>query len=333
MLGAVEAWAGQWDAATRAAESVPPIQGEFDSVVICGMGGSGIAGDVVRALIEPDCRVPLRLVRGHSIPAFAGPRTLVVCLSYSGNTGETQACFESAVAGGSKVVAITSGGELGRRAEETGAVWVRPVPDLSMPRAALPALTVPLLTVIARAGLAEAGPTIDACGRHAHRVVASLRGDVPVPDNRAKQLAIAIGERYPIIWGSEGTQTVAATRWKAQFAENAKLPASAGMLPELCHNDIVGLEHGHPAIADAILLVLRVEGGHPGQDARLKAAVDLVQDSVGAVEIVAVGGATPAERLVESMILGDFVSVYLAILRGIDPTPIHAIARLKAALE
>lgn len=333
MLDAVEGWARQWVAATAAARDIPAIEGPFDSVVVCGMGGSGIAGDVVRALIEPVARVPIRLVRGHEIPAFAGERSLVVCLSYSGNTTETLACFGQAVARGARVVAISAGGELARRASEEGAIWVAPLPGMTMPRAALPALTVALLTVLERAGIASAGPIIDACGRHAAAVVELLRGSVPFDKNRAKQLAETIGLRFPIIWGSEGTQTVAAARWKAQLAENAKVPAAASTLPELCHNDIVGLEYGHPALADAILLVLRVEAGHPGQDARLKAAVDLVQDSVGAVEIVAVGGATPAERLVESMILGDFVSVYLAILRDVDPTPIQAIARLKAALE
>ena len=333
MLGAVEAWATQWRDAMQRADAIPPIDAASSAAVVCGMGGSGIAGDVARALIEPACPIPVRLVRGHEIPGFVREGTLVVCVSYSGNTSETLACFDQALERGAHAIAISAGGELGRRAEEAGALWVRPVPGLSMPRAALPALTVPLLTVLDRAGIVTSADTIEHCAGHAERCVDAWRRGVPLQRNRAKQIATAIGSRLPLIWGSEGTQTVAALRWKAQLAENAKVPASASMLPELCHNDIVGLEHGHAALADAILVVLRVEGGHPGQDARLKAAVDLVQDSVGAVEIVAVGGATPAERLVESMILGDFVSVYLAMLRGVDPTPIHAIARLKAALE
>lgn len=333
MLAAVEGWADQWRAAAGLAASIPPSDGLPSAVVVCGMGGSGIAGDVARALVEPYCSVPVRLIRGHEIPGFVGTETLVVCVSYSGNTTETLACFDEAVRRGARTVAITSGGSLAARAQEAGALWVQPVPGLAMPRSALPALTVPLLTVLDRAGVVTAEETIGACGAHADRCVAAWRREVPTGDNRAKQLALLIDGRLPVIWGSEGTQSVAALRWKGQLAENAKIPSSASMLPELCHNDIVGLEHGHAALAGAILLVLRVEGGHAGQDARLKAAVDLVQDSFDAVEVVAVGGATAAERLVESMILADFVSVYSAIARDIDPTPIDAIARLKAALE
>jgi glucose/mannose-6-phosphate isomerase len=122
-------------------------------------------------------------------------------------------------------------------------------------------------------------------------------------------------------------------RWKCQLAENAKLPAIMSTLPELGHNDIVGVHAGHPAIKDAILLALRVEGGHPRQEARLKAALDIAGRSVGLVEIVTIESFSPAERLIESLILADFVSVYSAILRGIDPGPIEAIDLLKAAQD
>ncbi|MGH2829187.1 MAG: SIS domain-containing protein, partial [Actinomycetota bacterium] len=186
--------------------------------------------------------------------------------------------------------------------------------------------------VLGRAGVGGSDGAIQVAASRAEDAIRRYRREVPLAQNPAKRIAAAIDGRLPVVWGSEGTQTVAAVRWKSQLSENAKLPASAAMLPELCHNDIVGLHHGHPTLRDAILLVLRIEGGHPGADARLKAAVSLVEEQFGAVEIVSVGGSTPLERLIDSIVLGDFVSVYAAILRGVDPTPIEAIARLKAAL-
>lgn len=333
MLAAVESFAAQWEASAQRSVGLEPLGDDVSSVVVCGMGGSGIAGDVARAILEPTVRVPVRLVRGHQIPGYVGASTLVVCLSYSGNTSETVACFEEAASRGARLVAIAGGGELAARARDAGALLLQPEPGLIAPRAALPSLTVPLLAVLERAGVAETSGAIAAASKSAAGAVRRYGRDVPLEKNPAKRVAAAIDGRFPVVWGSEGTQAVAALRWKNQLAENSKLPASVAFLPELCHNDIVGLHHGHRAFGDAILLVLRIEGGHPGQDARLKAAVSLVQDGFGAVEVVAVGGSTPLERLIESVVLGDFVSVYAAVLRGVDPTPIEAIAALKAALD
>ncbi|HEX9696615.1 MAG TPA: bifunctional phosphoglucose/phosphomannose isomerase [Actinomycetota bacterium] len=333
MLGAVEGWAEQWDAACRAAERIAPIAGTFDSVLVCGMGGSGIAGDVVRSLLEPALPIPIRLVRGHEIPGFVGPRTLVAALSYSGNTAETLACFDQAVERGATLVAVTAGGALAQRALSAGAILCSDLPAGVMPRAALPSLVVPLAVAVGRAGVADAGPLLEMGAAIAHRSVLAWRRDVPTDRNLAKRIAVRIGERFPIVWGTEGTQTVAAMRWKCQLAENAKLPAIMSTLPELGHNDIVGVHAGHPAIKDAILLALRVEGGHPKQEARLKAALDIAGRSVGLVEIVTIESFSPAERLIESLILADFVSVYSAILRGVDPGPIEAIDLLKAAQD
>lgn len=333
MLDAVEAWAEQWRDACASAPSTPPVTGRVDSILICGMGGSGIAGDVVRALVEPMLSIPIRLVRGHEVPGFVGPETLVACLSYSGNTTETLACFDEARARGAKLVAVTSGGALADRARSAGAVLYDSLPGGLMPRAALATLVVPLARAVGRAGVADTGAILSMGQQVADRCVAAFRRDVPAARNKAKQVAVAIGDRLPIVWGSEGTQAVAATRWRGQLSENAKLPATSSVLPELCHNDIVGLHHGHPAMREAILLALRVEGGHPGQEARLKAALDIAGRSVGRVEVVTISSFSPAERLIESLILADFVSVYNAILRGIDPTPIEAIRLLKAAIE
>lgn len=331
MLGAVEGWADQWETACAAVGRVAPIEGPFDAVVVCGMGGSGIAGDVVRALLEPALPIPIRLVRGHEIPGFVNERTLVAALSYSGNTSETLACFDAAVERNATIVAVTAGGALAERAQNAGAIVCSDLPAGLMPRAALPSLVVPLAIAVGRAGVADTSGLLELGASAAHRCVDAWGRDVPVERNLAKRIALSIGDRFPIVWGTEGTQTVAAMRWKCQLAENAKLPAIMSVLPELGHNDIVGVHAGHPAIAQAILLALRVEGGHPAQEARLKAALDIAGRSVGHVEVVTIDSLSPAERLIESLVLGDFVSVYNAILRGVDPGPIEAIDQLKAA--
>jgi len=331
MLAAVEGWPDQWEAACRATERIASIEGRFESAVVCGMGGSGIAGDVVRGLLDPALPIPIRLVRGHEIPGFVGERTFVAALSYSGNTSETLACFDAAVERGATIVAITAGGALAERARAAGAVLYSDLPAGIMPRAALPSLVVPLAVAIGRAGVADTSGLLEMGGQVVRRSVEAWRREIPAERNLAKRIATAIGDRFPIVWGSEGTQTVAAMRWKCQLAENAKLPSIMSVLPELGHNDIVGVHAGHDALRDAILLALRVEGGHPAQEARLTAALDIAGRSVGAVEVVTIESSSPAERLIESLILADFVSVYNAVLRGVDPSPIEAIDLLKAA--
>ncbi|GAC1418389.1 MAG: bifunctional phosphoglucose/phosphomannose isomerase [Actinomycetota bacterium] len=323
MLAVVEQWASQWQDAVALCSNLPDVRAAFDHVLVCGMGGSGIAGDVARAMVEPTSKISIHLVRGHSLPAYAGANTLVVCVSYSGNTAETLSCYDDARLRGCTVAVITSGGVLAQRARGDGAWMLDALPAGLMPRAALALLVVPMLTLFERAGICQTSSLIDEGLAASAACVDRWRRDVPESQNTAKRIALAIGNRIPIVWGTEGAQQVAATRWKNQLSENAKLPSISAMLPELCHNDIVGLYHGHDAMREAILIVLRAEREQPRDEQRLNAAVEIARQGLGALEVVS------CASLIEALVLGDFVSVYTAIARGVDPTPIEAIRLLK----
>lgn len=311
------------------ARVAPEAEG-ITSIVFCGMGGSAIAGDVVAALAAPRARVPVLVVRTPRLPAFCGPHTLVVASSYSGDTAETLALFEDAAGRGCRMIAVTAGGQLGRRADELDVGRVV-VPQGFMPRAAFGYLCLGALGALEAVGVmpSHAGDLDEAVDEMA-RVIAEAGPDVPSATNPAKELALAIGERVPVVWGAEGIGVVAAMRWKCQFNENAKVPSFASALPELDHNEVVGWSAGR---GDAFAIVaLR----HPGEHADIAARFPLSQEIAGGsgahVREVSSRGGSELARLLSLVQVGDLVSTYLAIARGVDPSPIEAIASLKRAL-
>jgi glucose/mannose-6-phosphate isomerase len=336
MLGAVERSSAQWREGLRRAEEVEgplPEPGEIENVVVCGMGGSGIAGDVLEAVAARRAAVPLSVVKGYALPVYVGPLTFLIAVSYSGNTEETVACFDEAVGRGARVATVTSGGLLAERAAKLGAACVRPVEGLQ-PRAGLPSLAAICLVLLERAGLVEdvRRDLVETEG-----LLASKAGEwgreSRSSGNEAKRLAQAIEGLMPHLWGQEGELAVAALRWRCQLNENAKVPASEGVLPELDHNEVVGCDPGLPHLERMALVVLRAAGEDPRIAKRIGATLELVRDRYGRVEEAWAEGRSPLARLMTSALLGDFVSVYLALLRGVDPTPVEAIERLKRALS
>jgi glucose/mannose-6-phosphate isomerase len=312
-----------------ATEGLPSGEG-VTAVAFCGMGGSAVAGDALRELFRGRLGVPIDVHRDPELPEFCGPHTLVVCSSYSGNTAETLACFEEALSRGCRIVPVTSGGALAARSAEEGLGIVR-VPPGSMPRAALGYLGCSVLGALERIGLlpplrADVDDTVAELERLADR----LGPAIPRRDNPAKELAWQIGDRAPLLWGAEGIGAVAAARWKTQFNENAKVPAWSSALPELDHNEVVGW--AHPAGAAYFLMALRHDGEHPDVAARFPHSIAIVREAGAAVEEVWGAGTSPLGRLMSLVIMGDFTSAYHALAHGVDPTPVAAIDRVKAAL-
>jgi glucose/mannose-6-phosphate isomerase len=300
------------------------------SVAFCGMGGSAIAGDVVRALYADRLRIPVVVVRGAELPEFVGPHTLVLASSYSGGTAEALACFEEAVGRGARVVSLTSGGELARRSDELDLACVRS-PGGFMPRAALGYITLGALGVLEAVGLVPpmSADLEEALGElESQDALCAPR--VPTSVNPAKGLAAEIGDRVPVIWGAEGIGAVAASRWKAQFNENAKVPAFAASLPELDHNEVVGWSPGQGR--RFFVLALRQDAEHPDVAARFPLSMQIASDAGAEVREVWSGGRSGLARFLTLAMTGDYTSTYLAIARGVDPAPIDAIARLKQAL-
>ena len=333
-LGIVERTPEQWlEGITRArsCEGLPTRHG-ISGVVYCGMGGSGIAGDVLAAIAAESGTVPVSVVKGYKVPAWAGPNTLVLCVSYSGNTEETIACFEDAVERKARVVVITTGGMLGDRARDHSIALLAPVEDLQ-PRQAFASMVAPVLVLSEQLGLiSDISADLNEAGEMLERQLAVYGRDSKTADNDAKKLAGVLDGKIPLVWGQEGVLSAAAVRWRTQLNENAKVAAFSSTLPELDHNELVGYTAGSPGIDRVGVVALRMPMENPRISRRIDATLDRINGLVGcAVEARAVGS-SPLARLMSAVLLGDFVSVYLAVRRGVDPTPVTAIDELKSRL-
>ena len=302
------------------------------SIAFCGMGGSGAAGDAVAALLRDVVAIPMSMVRGPTLPGHCGKDALVICLSYSGGTEETLSCYREARKRGCLVAVVAADGPLAEAAERDGAILARVRGDVSMPRAALGSLVGGLLGLIEAAGIDEPdGEHV----REAADVLRSLAGELgparPTGSNEAKALAAWVGDRTPVIWGSEGLAEPAALRWKAAFNENAKVPAFASALPELTHHEVVGWSEERGGTY--ALLVLRHDGEHPTMARQLPATLDVVGGSGLEARQVFARGRSKLARLLSLELMADAASTYHALMRGVDPTPIEAIARIKDRLR
>lgn len=313
------------------AEGLPSGEG-LRSLVVCGMGGSGVNGDAIRGLYATRLTVPITVCKGYLLPESCGRDTLVLAVSFSGNTEETLAAYVDAVSRGARVVAIGGSGELAGLAEADDVARVPTQAGHSVPRAALGFLLGAAIGVLDAVGLVPpAAESVDDAAVHLDGLADSLGPDRPVEGNEAKRLAAWIGNRTPVIWGTEGLAEAAAMRWKTQFNENAKAPAFWGVIPEVDHNEIEGW--ADQAGRGFVALVLRCRGEHPRMAARVAATGEVLSGSGLDLREVQNEAAGSLAALLSLILVGDFTSTYLAILRGVDPTPVPALTALKERLR
>lgn len=328
----------QLDAAHRAAAAVPasafPVAADdIDNVVVLGMGGSGIAGDVLAATVNAAVTVPVTVLKQYRIPAFVGPRTLAFALSYSGSTEETVAMAEAAGERGANVIAVSTGGPLAELAERFKGLHL-PCPEGYMPRAALGALVAPLFVAATRMGMLPEGEA----WLESARAQLAARRDQCAPEtaraaNPARELARRVGRTIPVVYGGGALGAVAAMRWKADVNENAKAPAFWNTYPELDHNEICGWgQHGDVTRQVFTLVELRHSFEHPQVGRRFAITREIVEEAVGGVLEVQAQGEGRLAQLLDLMYVGDWTSLYLAYDAGVDPGPIDAIFRLKDSL-
>jgi glucose/mannose-6-phosphate isomerase len=298
-------------------------------LIVAGMGGSGIGGVLARAILGDHASRPILSARTYGLPGWTTPDTTVLCASYSGNTEETLACYEAAGALGATRVAVTSGGKLAELARAEG-VPVIPVAGGFQPRAAVAYMTVAALEV---AGLCGAGPRvgseIDVAADHLEHLVDEWGAASP-EDSEAKTLARALRDSVPLIAGSGITQSVA-YRWKAQLNENAKIPAFTHELPELDHNELVGWQDA-PSLGRFAAVFLDDSDTPLRVKQRIELTRELIGDRATGTYVVQSRGHTAVERIFSLVLLGDLVSLYVAVLRGNDPTPVDVIETLKERL-
>ena len=334
MLATVEAAADHWrDGLARAREADLghiPTHDRLTGVVICGMGGSGIAGDVAAATATAGGIMPVSVVKGFALPAFVESHTLVVLASYSGDTEETIACFEQAHDRGAQMIAVTTGGRLAEMSHEHAFPLISPAAGMQ-PRAAFPYLAAAVLVALERVGVLPdlTGELVEIDEVLREQTVKYGRASA-APDNPAKTIASALEGAIPVVWGQDGHLAVAAARWKTQLNENSKVLAYASTLPELDHNEVVGLGPGSPDATGLAFVALRPPNEDPRMTRRLSATLRLAEGRGAAAIDAPVHGVAPLAQLASAVQLGDLVSVYLAVLRGVDPTPVEAITKLKA---
>ena len=304
-------------------ESAGIEEAEATGLIVCAMGGSAVGGLLARAAFGDRLRLPLAVVRDYQLAPWTPPEHAALCVSYSGNTEETLACFAAAEAVGAPRIVATTGGALAAAAREAS-VPVIGIPAGLQPRAAVGYTFTVATEVATSVGVAPGLRTeIDSSAAHLEQARDDLLG-------RAAELADQLHGTVPVIYGCDLTAP-AAYRWKTQVNENAKQHAFSHELPELDHNEIVAWSEqaDRPAFS-AVFLEDRDQ--HPRQRRRIELTAGLIEPAASVVLTLETEGATRTERLLWAVMLGDLLSLHLAALRGVDPSPVEVIERLKGEL-
>ncbi len=332
-------------AAWRQAQTValPPSYRDVRSVVILGMGGSAISGDLARTLAPDTAALPIEVVRDYGLPGYVGAGTLAIAVSYSGNTEETLAAFDAARRKGACLIVIASGGALAARARsasahdeggvsDEGGIPMYAIQAGAQPRAALPHLYMPVLHALATLGIIRC-PAAEVHDAVRFLVEQARIYAVSVPEraNPAKRLARALQGRIVSVYGA-GFLSEVARRWKTQINENSKQWAEFERLPEANHNAVVG--YLHPAANTQVLRVAHLASRLYPERTRRRFQItrELLEAARIATETVDAPGPTPLAQQLAAILLGDYASYYLALLNGVDPTPVAPIDHLKAQL-
>jgi glucose/mannose-6-phosphate isomerase len=304
---------------------------DIDKVVILGMGGSAIAGDFLRSLVALESPVPIFSHRDYELPLLVDGRTLLIASSYSGNTEEVLSCFERGLGTGAKKVVITGGGKLLTTARANG------VPAFvfhyeSEPRAALGYGIMPLLAIAQKVGIvADKDEDVDEAIAAMLGLATRIDETVPLDRNPAKQLAQRLHQRLPVIY-SAGILAQVAHRWKGQLNETSKMWCFYEELPEANHNALVGYGLPKEIAAKALVVFLRAPSLHPRILLRYELTQTALEEAGVESATVDAEGKSPLAQMMSAVLFGDWVSLYLAILNGVEPAPTPPIAKLKERL-
>jgi glucose/mannose-6-phosphate isomerase len=301
------------------------------NVIVVGMGGSAISGEILHDWLRDTLPIPLQVCRDYTLPAYVNKETLVFVNSYSGNTEETLTAFLNAIHRKCVVLAVTSDGLLNRFCKKLRVPHTI-IPECLQPRAAIPYLFFPLTVFMKKMGLiSEREDELEETITVLKKMTKRNSPDVPTEINEAKQLAVELKGTIPLIYGFRQYSSVA-QRLKAQFNENSKMPSKSEVFPELNHNETVGYEAPESLTKELSVILLRDPQEPPEIRNRIEITKNLVLDRANKVlEIVAEGEGKLA-KMFSIMCVGDFASVYLAILQNKDPTPVNIIDRVKIEL-
>lgn len=321
--------AKQWQQLEQVYQTELRISGTVENVVVAGMGGSALAASFVPTW--PGISVPFQICRDYAAPGFVSASTLFIASSYSGNTEETLSALAEAEKKNAQIVVIASGGALQERAQEKGYPFYQ-LPGEFQPRMAVFYNFAALVQL-----LEAAGPVANGSVDELHKTAALLKQkgaewlpDIPTARNQAKQIALDLVGKSPVIYGSP-LLFPAAYKWKINCNENAKNVAWCNQLPEFNHNEFLGWT-SHPVDKPYAPVFLQSSFDHPQITKRFEVSKRLLSGRMPEPQIIQAQGETILEQLLWTVTLGDFVSLYLALLNNIDPTPVDLIEKLKKEL-
>lgn len=323
-LGVVEK---QWQQLKQTYQVSTP-SGSFKNVVLAGMGGSALAATMLQSC--PGLNVPFEVVRGYSLPAYVNHDTLFIASSYSGNTEETLTALEEAEKHQASVVIIAAGGQLVDIAKAKNYPLYE-LPTDFQPRMAVFYNYAALIQLLGDLKLLaeDINQELDSAAEWLSGQVSSWRADVPTKDNKAKQLAQEIVGKSAVIYA--GWLYAAAYKWKIDLNENAKNVAWCNQLPEFNHNEFLGWS-SHPVDKPYTIIDLRSSLDHPQVIKRFEISAKLLSGKRPSPQVVEAEGNSRLQQLLWTITLGDFVSIYVALLNGLDPTPVVLIEKLKKEL-
>ncbi len=312
--------------------SLPSSHAGAANIVICGMGGSAIGGDLTRSLVESEARVPITVARGYDLPAFVGSNTLVIISSFSGATEETLSCCEQALDAHARVVAVTTGGPLAGRAQQADFPLIQFRFQPGQPREAIGYSALLMLGVLTNLGyVGDRTTEVEAAADLLEEMIPELGPDAPADENPAKRLAQRLFGRIGVIYGG-GIMSEVARRWKGQLNENAKNWAFFEQMPEANHNAVLGYQFPINLSERLMVIMLSSSLNHERIGIRESITAELLGRWGVRNERVEARGTRPLEHVISATYFGDFVSYYLALINDIDPSDIEVINHLKQRL-
>lgn len=301
-------------------------------IIIAGMGGSAIGGDILTNWLEDSCKFPIVVVRDYCLPAYVNDEFLVIAVSYSGNTEETLSCYLDSIERQCSVIAVTSDGYLAEFSDRLDKPLVR-IPRGIPPRAAFPYLFFSLLAIVAKLEIIENNKTwseVKQCIADLRELRKEIEPNVPLEHNIAKQISCKLYDKFPIIYGARSIGGVL-LRFKNQLNENSKILAICNVLPELGHNEVVGFENG---LSNLSVVILRTKN----ESETIKACIEGLKDylsrkNIGDIIELFSYGDSKLSQLVSLIYLGDYISVYLALKKRVNPTPIKAVDDMRVFIR
>ena len=337
MLKSIEEFSGQLKRAEEIGQAIqlnPDLGKGITKIVCSGLGGSAIGADFIRSYLAYELPIPIFVNRHYRLPRFVDEQTLLVASSYSGDTEETLASLREGIERKTRILGISSGGELARQAQVHSFPLVQ-IPKGYSPRAAFGYSVAPLLVALSKIGFPSAyRPEEFKEAQNLLRTLSESRygAEIRSEHNLAKQLARLCFKKYPIIYAGADYLDVVALRWRGQIEENAKALASHHILPEMNHNELVGWRNPEGLLKESVVFFLKDTSDHSRVRTRMNLTKSVIAPLAGKVVELFSEGKGLLARMFSLIYLGDWVSFYLAILYQVDPTPVEVIQRLKSEL-